>query len=99
MQPQWEMLQIGMTNSPKDKLKLHIGRGWELIELRGPMDCHVAREWESSILQMLKGNGAKLAPTEGAGKLDGYTEAWLTDSHGTKSLRELMDAIEADEEK
>jgi len=55
--------------------------------------------WETSILQMLKRHGAKLAPAEVAGKFDGFTEAWLTGSYEAKSLRDLMDAVQNDEDK
>ena len=61
------------------------------------MDGFIAREWETSILQMLKRHGAKVASEEVAGKFDGYTEAWLQGSYGAKSLRDLMDAVEVDE--
>ena len=57
------------------------------------MDGLIAREWESSILQMLKGQGAKLASEKVAGKFDGYTEAWITESFRVSSLAELMDAV------
>ena len=95
--PQWQMLQIGITNFPDQRLGNHKKLGWEIIELRGPMEGLIAREWETSILQMLKRHGAKLAPEEVAGKFDGYTEAWLTKSFQVKSLRELMDEVERDE--
>jgi len=95
--PRWQMFQIGITNFPDDRLKSHKKLGWELIELRGPMDGLIAREWETSILQMLKRHGAKLAPKEIAGKFDGYTEAWLIESFRAESLRVLMDAVENDE--
>ena len=93
----WEMLQIGITNFPDQRLGNHKKLGWELVEIRGPMDGLIAREWETSILQMLKRNGAKLAPEEVVGKFDGYTEAWLTNSYPVKSLRELMDTVRKDE--
>ena len=96
--PHWEMLQIGITNFPENRLMNHRKLGWELIELRGPMDGLIAREWETSILQMLKRHGARLAPEEVVGKFDGYTEAWLTASYGAKSLRELMDTVQRDED-
>ena len=95
----WRMLQIGITNSPQTRMQKHRRIGWELIELRGPMDGLIAREWETSILRMLKRHGAKLAPEEIAGKFDGFTEAWLTGSYEAKSLRDLMDAVQNDEDK
>ena len=62
------------------------------------MDGLITREWEISILQMLKRNGARLATEEVAGKFDGYTEAWLRDSLPITSLKELMDLVRSDEE-
>ena len=94
--PRWEMLQIGITNFPNDRLKSHEKRGWELIELRGPMDGLVAREWETSILHMLKRHGAKLAPEEVAGKFDGYTEAWIESSYRAQSLMQMMNNVRDD---
>jgi predicted peroxiredoxin len=91
------MLQIGITNFPDERLKIHEKLGWELIELRGPMDGLIAREWETSILQMLKRSGAKLAAEEVAGKFDGYTEAWITESFAVNSLAELMQKVQDDE--
>jgi hypothetical protein len=91
------MLQIGITNYPDDRLKSHKRLGWKLVELRGPMDGLITREWETSILQMLRRHGAKLAPEEVAGKFDGYTEAWLLDSLRVKSLKDLMDMVREDE--
>jgi hypothetical protein len=96
--PDWEMFQIGITNYPDDRLRDHRKLGWEVKEIRGPMDGLIAREWETSILQMLKRHGAKLSPDEVAGKFDGYTEAWLRDSMPITSLTELMDLVHADED-
>jgi hypothetical protein len=92
------MFQIGITNYPDDRLRDHRKLGWEVKEIRGPMDGLIAREWETSILQMLKRHGAKLSPDEVAGKFDGYTEAWLRDSMPITSLTELMDLVHADED-
>jgi hypothetical protein len=94
---QWELLQIGITNNPDVRIKKHKSKGWELIEIRGPMDGQLTRDWETSILQMLGNNGAILAPENVAGKFDGYTESWIAKSFPTKSLRELMDRVQNDE--
>jgi Zn ribbon nucleic-acid-binding protein len=95
--PQWQMLQIGITNFPDDRLRDHKKLGWKLIELRGPMDGLIAREWETSILQMLKANGADLSNKEIAGKFDGYSEAWSESTFPAKSLRNLMNLVEENE--
>lgn len=93
----WGMLQIGITNVPDDRINRHRRLGWDLIELRGPMDGMIARKWERSILRMLKRHGAELGNIKIAGKFDGYTEAWVRDSFKAESLRELMDAVHDDE--
>ncbi len=95
--PDWEMLQIGITNSPEDRLNDHKRLGWEILEVRGPMDGLLTRGWETSILQMLKKRGAKLAPDHVAGKFSGYTEAWVESSFPIKSIKELMRMVETDE--
>ena len=96
--PKWQMLQIGITNFPEDRLKSHKKLGWVLIELRGPMDGLIARDWETSILQMLKGVGADLSNESIAGKFDGYTEAWSRSTFEVKSIKELMRRTEEYEE-
>lgn len=95
---EWAMLQIGITNFPKERLRRHKKLGWKLIELRGPMDGLIAREWETSILRMLRSHGAKLGLADVAGKFDGYTEAWLEDSLPITTLKGLIDLVRADED-
>jgi hypothetical protein len=95
----WNLLQIGITNVPKGRIHKHTMSGWEVIEIRGPMDGLIAREWETSILKMLNGSGAHLAPEDVAGKFDGYTEAWRRDSFPVKSIKELMRLTEEFENK
>jgi hypothetical protein len=87
---QWEMIQIGITNFPTDRLKKHRGIGWELIELRGPMDGHLTQQWETAILRMLKAKGADLSNSKIAGKFDGYSEAWSKSAFEVRSIKELM---------
>lgn len=90
----WQMLQIGITNYPENRLKSHQKLGWELIEIRGPMDGHLAQQWETGILRMLKFKGADLANPKIAGKFDGYSEAWSINKFQVYSIRELMDVTE-----
>ena len=86
----WEMLQIGITNVPDDRLGRHKKLGWRVIELRGPMDGHLTQNWETSILRMLKAKGADLSNRKIAGKFDGYSEAWSVSTFKIKSIKELM---------
>jgi hypothetical protein len=96
--PDWEMFQIGITNVPDDRLKDHKRLGWELLELRGPMDGHLTQQWETAILRMLKAKGADLSNREIAGKFDGYSEAWSKSTFPVKSIKELMRLTEEFEE-
>lgn len=90
----WDMLQIGITNNPEDRLKDHLRLGWEVIEIRGPMDGHLTQQWETAILRMLKAKGADLANSKIAGKFDGYSEAWSKEKFEADSIRHLMTLTE-----
>jgi hypothetical protein len=92
------MYQIGITNFPKDRLLVHSKSGWELIEIRGPIDGHLTQQWERAILHMLKAKGADLSNKEIAGKFDGYSEAWSKSTFPVKSIKELMRLTEEFEE-
>jgi hypothetical protein len=88
--PRWEMFQVGITNVPDLRIASHRSLGWELLEVRGPMDGNLTQEWETAILQMLKAKGADLSNAEIAGKFDGYSEAWSKSTFEAKSIKELM---------
>lgn len=97
--PSWEMLQVGISNFPENRLNQHLKSGWELVELRGPMDGHLAQQWETGILRMLKAKGADLSNAKIAGKFDGYSEAWSKSTFEIKSIKELMRLTDEFEEK
>lgn len=86
----WGMYQIGITNVPKDRVGRHQKSGWQLQELRGPMDGHLTQQWETAILRMLKAKGADLSNEKIAGKFDGYSEAWSKSTFEVGSIGELM---------
>jgi hypothetical protein len=96
---QWEMFQIGITNFPTDRLKKHRGGGWGLLEIRGPLDGHLAQHWETAILRMLRAKGADLSNDKIAGKFDGYSEAWSKSKFEVRSIKELMRLTEEFEER
>jgi hypothetical protein len=93
--PDWEMTQVGITNVPKGRLREHASHGWELIDLHGPMDGSLARQWETDILRYVKSQGVKLRPIGEGGKFSGYTEAWWTKDLRVEKLKVLMDKIDA----
>lgn len=88
------MFQIGITNNPEKRIASHRKLGWEVIEIRGPMDGLLTQNWETSILRFLKSNGADLANANIAGKFDGYSEAWSIEKFSTGSIHELMQLTE-----
>jgi Probable Zinc-ribbon domain len=96
--PLWLMFQIGISNYPDQRIKSHKKLGWELVELRGPMDGHLTQQWETAILRMLKAKGADLSNKKIAGKFDGYSEAWSKSTFEVKSIKELMRLTEEYEE-
>jgi hypothetical protein len=93
-----QMQQIGITNDPARRLKEHDKTGWKLLEIRGPMDGYLTRQWETAILRMLKAKGADLSNSKIAGKFDGYSEAWSRSTFEVKSIKELMRLTEEFEE-
>lgn len=90
----WEMFQVGITNNPDKRLSQHRKLGWEILELRGPMDGHLTQQWETAILRMLKAKGADLSNDKIAGKFDGYSEAWSKNKFEASSIKELMHITE-----
>ncbi|MDA2996716.1 MAG: zinc-ribbon domain-containing protein [Actinomycetota bacterium] len=95
--PDWEMFQIGITNVPDDRLAIHKRLGWQVLELRGPMNGDLARQWETDILRLLRKKDAAVGNTEIAGRFTGYTESWIKASFPVNSLKELMNLVKDNE--
>ncbi len=96
---EWRFLQIGITNDPETRLAKHKRIGWEVIELRGPMDGHLVQQWETAILRHLRENGTEMANKIGIEPFDGYSESWQKESFSFGSLKEIMDAIDQEDRK
>ncbi len=96
---EWLMSKVGITNNPKNRVALHLSRGWQIVDIRGPMEGHLAQQWEAAILQLLAAKGADLSNSKIAGKFDGYSEAWSKSTFEAKSIKELMRLTEEFEEK
>lgn len=88
---EWGLFQIGITNSPEHRIRLHKQRGWELIDVWGPTDGLLVKGWERSILTYLRSNGALMAPEMEKMNFDGYTEAWSQKSFLIQNLKILME--------
>jgi hypothetical protein len=92
-----DMFQIGITNFPDKRLDDHERRGWEKIQLRGPMDGHLTQQLETSCLHALEKRGAVLGHKAGIAKFDGYTEAWTKASINVTSIRQILEWVYEDE--
>lgn len=88
--PDWEMLQIGITNDPDTRLRQHERLGWKTKELRGPLDGLITQKLERDVLKMLKLSGADLKNSKVVGKFDGYSESWSATTFPAKSIKELI---------
>ncbi len=86
----WGLFQIGITNHLKNRLNDHKRLGWEILEVSYPMDGLLAKEWEESILDFLRGSGIDLGNPNIAGTYSGYTETWYKGDLPITSIKELM---------
>jgi hypothetical protein len=93
------MWQIGITNYPDQRLSKHAKGGWELIELRGPMEGDLTQDLESNCLKALVKRGAILGHKAGIEKFDGYSEAWTKASLPVTSIKQILDWVYEDETK
>ncbi len=91
------MLQIGISNFLEHRLGEHRRRSWEVLEIRGPMEGHLAQQLETAILHALERRGAVLGHKARIEKFDGYSEAWTKDSLKVSNLRQLLDWVYEDE--
>ena len=89
-----DLLQVGITNDTKIRFQAHRRIGWEPVDVRGPMDGVLARDWESSILEMLRSTGVPLGRAAGLTRFSGYTEAWRRSDFPVHSVRALMDRVQ-----
>jgi hypothetical protein len=92
-----EMFQVGISNVPNHRLGDHSRRGWEVIEVRGPMEGHLAQQLETAILHAVERRGAVLGHKARIEKFDGYSEAWTKDSLKVTSIKQLLDWVYEDE--
>ena len=71
--------------------------GWEVKELRGPMDGHLTQKLETDCLHAIEKRGAVLGHKAGIEKFDGYTEAWTKKSLNVTSIKQILDWVYEDE--
>ena len=92
-----DMFQVGISNVPDDRLGRHAQTGWEVLEVRGPMDGFLVRQLETAILHAVERRGAVLGHKARIEKFDGYSEAWTKASLVVTSIKQLLDWVYEDE--
>lgn len=92
-----DLLQIGISNVPEQRLQQHARRGWEPLDIRGPMPGDQARAIELAGFKALSSRGAELGENHSGLKFDGFTEAWPTGSLDLESISQLIEWINDDE--
>jgi hypothetical protein len=93
-----QMFQIGISNFPKIRIAEHSRRSWEVLEVRGPMEGHLAQQLETAILHAIERRGAVLGHKAQIEKFDGYSEAWTMASLSVTDLKQLLDWVYEDDE-
>jgi hypothetical protein len=91
------MLQIGITNHPEARIGSHGRSGWELLEIRGPMEGHLVAKLETSILHAVERRGALLGRDAGVDNFDGYSEAWIRSSLPVSEIKQLLEWVYEDD--
>ena len=95
----WDMQQIGVTNSPRHRVRRHEGAGWVLVEIRKFDDGGLCFATERAALAALRLRGARIGTQSDSAstKFDGFTEAWPTLSMDLSGLKELLEWVRYDE--
>ena len=96
-QDELQMFQIGISNFPETRLGQHSRGGWVVIQVRGPMEGHLAQQLETAILHAVERRGAVLGHKARIEKFDGYSEAWTKASLVVASIKQLLDWVYEDE--
>jgi len=92
--PNWGLLQLGITNVPLKRISKHKKLGWEVVEIQGPMNGLVARDFETKCLQYLRSKNVQVGVENVAGKFDGYSESWFEEILPIRSIHQLRQLIE-----
>jgi len=95
--PIWDMQQIGISNVPESRVRQHARLGWQVVEIRGPMEGSHVQALEKQALQALRARGANLGVRSSNGGFDGHTEAWSTHTLQIESIRQLLNWVYSDD--
>ena len=85
----WQLVQIGITNDVERRIKEHAKHGWELVDLKGPMNGAGTRALEQKILKAIKDSGVKTGSEATSERFSGYTESWALRDFAPTSISVL----------
>jgi hypothetical protein len=95
-----ELLQIGITNNPEERIAKHQRSGFEVVlDIRGPLDGYLARDLERACLNTFRKRGARFAREIDISRFDGSTESWGKKSLNVTSIKQILDWVYEDESK
>lgn len=89
---EWNLLQIGISNVIENRLASHKKNGWQVRDVKGPLDGYWVMDMETDILHTLKSQGVDVG-THPVGKFDGFTESWTATNWPSSSLQELFSHV------
>lgn len=101
----WGLTQIGITNNPSQRLSRHTTRGWELLDILGPISGHTIQEMETDILAGIrkaiglhgKKKNSWVGPDGSEADSKIGIESWITEKlkvSKIKELRKILDGFE-----
>lgn len=93
----WGLLQIGISNHPEERIKYHESKGWEILDLRGPMDGELTRQIETDLLRFLGKRQIRLDQIDYGSKFSGYTESWIENDFPITSLQAFIELSDKDQ--
>jgi hypothetical protein len=86
-----DLLQIGISNYPKQRLRHHERSGWTVLDIIGPFEGDLCYAWEKSIISFIRELGAK-EPTN-MGRFEGFTESWSIAEYKINTISELRERV------
>lgn len=94
----WDMLQIGISNNPVKRTASHKKNGWELLDIRGPMDGLLTQQLETDILKGLRQKEVKFGvpkdrPSKNQTNKNFGIETWHTASLKVSTIKELLETL------
>lgn len=85
--------KIGIFNENSDRLDRHRRKGWNTLDLIGPMDGKVCDELETLVLFLLRKKDVKMGWKAFRYKFEGFSESWQKVDLCVISIEELWQKI------